>query len=158
MQWFIFGTGAHARKVHHAIVAAGAGVQGFVDEKPGAAAPIVGVRVWPAAQLPPPQSGQSMFVAIGHADVRRRLMQQLEAAGWWLPPLVHPRAWVSPDVRLGAGVLVAAQAVVESASEIGRGCIIDIGVLVDHDCRVGEFNHLRPGSVLSAGDVVEAAA
>jgi sugar O-acyltransferase (sialic acid O-acetyltransferase NeuD family) len=153
-QWFVFGTGAHARKVHQTIVAGGGAVIGFVDENPAAAAPVAGVRMVPAPDLPLPQPRQAMFVAIGRAEARSRLMSQLEAAGWSMPPLVHPWAWVAPDARLGAGVLVAAQAVVEVGSEIGRGCIVDIGALVDHDCRVGDFNHLRPGFVLAAGHAI----
>jgi UDP-3-O-[3-hydroxymyristoyl] glucosamine N-acyltransferase len=75
-------------------------------------------------------------------------MDSLQAAGWMLPPVVHPRAVIAPDARLGEGVFVAAGAVVESACDIGRGAIIDIGTLIDHECRIGAFAHLRaPGAI-----------
>lgn len=144
---FIFGTGAHARKVYHYAVDCGWQVAAFVDEAVGAAAPIAGVPVLLPQELAEPAKGDAMFVAIGRADVRRRLMERMDAAGWRLPPLVHRTAWIAPDATLEAGVLVAAGAVVETATTVGRGVIIDIGVLVDHECRIGAFCHLRPGDV-----------
>lgn len=148
--WVIFGTGAHARKAFHAAVLGGDSVAAFVDENPAATAPVPGVPVRTAALLAaiPPAD---LFVAVGRADVRRRVMDEAAALGWRLPPLLHPGACVAPDAVLGEGVLVAAGAVVESGVRIGRGCIVDIGVLIDHDCEVAEFTHLRAGQVCAAG-------
>lgn len=151
---FIFGTGAHARKVFHYAAALGYEVAGFVDENAAAQPPVLGVQVFHAASLHVPAEGEAMFVAIGRADVRKRLMDYLASVGWALPALVHPSAWVAPDAQLGAGVLVAAGAVVETASVVGRGAIVDIGVLVDHECQVGVFCHLKPGEVFGPSTVV----
>jgi|CXWL01.1.fsa_nt_gi hypothetical protein len=144
---FIFGTGAHARKVYHYAVRGGWKVVAFVDEAHAAVAPIPALPVWKLADLGAPPNDAAMFIAIGRADVRLRLMDRMGEAGWKLPALVHGSAWIAPDARLGDGVLVAAGAVVESATVIERGAIVDIGVLLDHDCRVGAFCHLRAGEV-----------
>jgi len=144
---FIFGTGAHARKVYHYAVHGGWKVVAFVDEADDAVAPIPALPVWKLADLGAPPNGAAMFVAVGRAEVRLRLMDRMSRAGWKLPALVHESAWVAPDASLGEGVLVAAGAVVESATVIERGAIIDIGVMLDHDCWVGAFCHLRAGEV-----------
>lgn len=125
-----------------------------MDENTAAQPPILGVQVFHAASLRAPVEGEAMFVAIGRADVRMRLMDYLVGAGWMLPALVHPSAWVAPDAQLGTGVLVAAGAVVETASVVGRGVIVDIGVLVDHECQIGAFCHLKPGEVFGPSTVV----
>ena len=150
--WTIFGTGAHARKAYHCVVQGGDTVAAFADENPQAQAPVAGVPVWSAAQLARAVPG-NLFVAIGRADARQRLMEHGAAAGWRLPALVHPRASVALDAVLEDGVLVAAGAVVESAARVGRGSIVDIGVLVDHDVSIAAFSHLRPGQVCPAGSV-----
>ena len=155
---FIFGTGSHARKVYHCANGSGYQVIAFVDENSAANAPIRGVPVIGIGELPEPDAGDCMFVAIGRADVRRRLMDHLTVLGWVIPALVHKAAWVAPDAQLGAGVLVAAGAVVETEAVIGRGVIVDIGVLVDHDCYVGAFCHLRPGEVLGPRTGMDAVA
>lgn len=147
MRFFIFGTGAHARKVYHYVIDCGWHVAAFIDEAIGVAAPIAGVPLLRLQDIGEPSIDDAVFVAIGRADVRRRLMDLMDAAGWRLPALVHRTAWVAPDAILGPGVLVAAGAVVETAATVERGTIIDIGVLVDHECRIGAFCHLRPGEV-----------
>ena len=148
--WVIFGTGVHARKAFHAAELSGDSVAAFVDENPAAQAPVPDVPVRPAALLAAMPLAD-LFVAVGRADVRRRVMDEAAALGWRLPPLLHPGACVASDAVLGDGVLVAAGAVVESGVRIGRGCIVDIGVLIDHDCEVAEFTHLRAGQVCAAG-------
>lgn len=152
--WTIFGTGAHARKAAHCAQRAGHTVVAFVDENPTAASPLPGAPVLTAAAWKASADrGGALFVAIGRADVRQRLMDEAKAQGWQLPPLVHPMASVAPDALLGEGVLVAAGAVVEGGARIGRGAIVDIGVLIDHDAVVADFCHLRPGQVCPAGSV-----
>lgn len=151
MSWWIVGTGGYSRKAFHAITARGEQVSGFVDENPNAVSPVAGLPVRPPGAWPSGRDGEQAFVAIGRPDVRCRLMDQLHSDGWLLPPLVHPLAWVAPDVQLGQGSFVGAQAAIESAATIGRGCIVDTGTVVDHDARLDDFVHLRPGAVVRAG-------
>jgi hypothetical protein len=143
----IFGTGAHARKAFHCWTQAGGVVSAFADENVETASPVAGVPVLAAAELELQATPGQLFVGVGRADERQRLMDHHEQRGWQLPALVHPRASVAPDAVLAAGVIVAAGAVVESGSHIGRGAIVDVGVIVDHDCRIAEYSHLRPGQV-----------
>ena len=147
----IYGAGAHARKVCHAWTLAGGKVEAFVDDDPAATSPVPGVELRLPASFGEPLAGKALFIAIGSADVRRRLVDLYAARGWRLPAVVHPRACVAPDARLGEGVFVGAGAVVESAADVGRGAIVDIGALVDHDARVAAFAHLRAGTVCAAG-------
>jgi hypothetical protein len=143
----IFGTGAQARKAFHCWTLAGGVVSAFADENPARSGPVPGVPVITAAMLQAMAPPARLFVAVGRADVRRRLMAQYAALGCELPALVHPSASVAPDAVLEAGVIVAAGAVVESGSTIGRGAIVDVGVVIDHDCVVADFCHLPAGQV-----------
>lgn len=146
--WWIAGTGMHARKVAHALLAQGQPVAGFIDEALDAASPLAGLPVVALQALPAASPGQPAFVAIGSEPVRRRLMDSLQQRGWRLPSVVHPHAWVSPDAVLEDGVFVAAGCVVEAACRIGRGAIVDIGVLIDHESRIEPFSHLRAPGVI----------
>jgi hypothetical protein len=146
----IFGTGAHARKAFHCWTQAGGVVSSFADDNTQAASPVGGVPFLNAVDLAELAAPGQLFVAIGHADHRRRVMELHERRGWHLPAVIHPRASVAPDALLGAGVMVAAGAVVESGSRIGRGAIVDVGVIVDHDCVIGDYVHLSPGQICIA--------
>lgn len=147
----IYGAGAYARKVCHAWTLAGGRVEAFVDDDLAAASPVAGVPVRVATSLDAMPVNTALFVAIGRAEARRRLVELYAGRGWRLPAVVHPRACIAPDARLEDGVFVGAGAVVESAAQIGRGAIVDIGALVDHDARIAAFAHLRAGMVCDAG-------
>lgn len=144
---YIFGTGAHARKVFHCATLTGFKVKAFVDENPGAHAPVESLPVISPDALKNLVKFSCLFVAIGNSEVRKRLMDEYLKDGWTLPSIVHPIANVAPDAVLEYGVLVAAGALIESGSVIGRGTIVDIGVVIDHDCLIEPYSHLRPGVV-----------
>ena len=94
----------------------------------------------------------SALVAVGKAEVRLNWLPRLVAAGYELPVLVHPTAWVSPSAELGAGSVVFAQAAIQAQAAIGMGAILNTGCSVDHDVQLGDGVHICPGARL-AGDV-----
>jgi len=53
---------------------------------------------------------------------------------------------------------VYARAVVGAGARLGRRVIVNTGAQVDHDCKIGDFVHLVPGSVLCGGVSVGALA
>lgn len=145
---YIVGAGAHACKAYHCATGMGFDVLAFADDALTIESPVPGVPIVSMKALEQPVSSTSVFVAIGDAGVRKRLMKEFVAAGWRLAVLIHPTAWVAPDAIVREGAMIAAGAVVESRADIGRGVIIDIGVLVDHDAVVAAYQHLRPGQVV----------
>ena len=86
-------------------------------------------------------------MSLGVGDNRRRcnVGEAARRAGFHLPALVHPHAWVSPSAKLGGGVIVMAGAVIQAEAEIGDDVIINTGATVDHDCVVGSGAHIAPG-------------
>jgi len=89
---------------------------------------------------------------IGNIRVRTRVFNQLAAAGFVCPALVHPTAFVEPSASLSPGVQVFPQAYIGSEAEVGFGAIVNTGAIVSHDCRLGDFVNLSPGAIL-AGEV-----
>ena len=47
-----------------------------------------------------------LYPAFGNNSVRTAWMEKLQGAGYAVPTLVHPAAYVSPCATLGAGVVV----------------------------------------------------
>ena len=86
------------------------------------------------------------FVAIGNAQIRKKVTEQLEALGATLPVLIHPNAVISEWVTIGIGTVVMAGAVINPNSIIGKGCIINTCSSVDHDCCLGDFVHIAVGA------------
>jgi sugar O-acyltransferase (sialic acid O-acetyltransferase NeuD family) len=87
-------------------------------------------------------------VALGVGDniARARLLEQIAPA--MLPPLIHPRSWVSDAARIGPGSVVLAGAVINAGARLEEGAIVNSGAIVEHDCIVGAAVHLSPGATL----------
>jgi sugar O-acyltransferase (sialic acid O-acetyltransferase NeuD family) len=90
------------------------------------------------------------ITAIGDNAVRLAVVERLKALGLseaaWT--LVHPRAYVGPDSKLGAGTLVAPGALVTSGVTVGDHVILNVRASISHDCHVGDFVNVNPGATL----------
>jgi acetyltransferase EpsM len=89
---------------------------------------------------------------IGNIAPRVKVFQQLAAAGFSFPFLIHPTAYVEASARLSPGVQVMAHAYVGSEAQVGFGDIINTGAIVSHDCILGDYVNISPGALL-AGEV-----
>lgn len=92
-----------------------------------------------------------VFVAVGNAATRGRIMDELKAAGAFLPVLIHPDAVVGQGVMVGDGTVVMAGAVINPDTQVGDGCIINTCSSVDHDCRIGDYVHVSVGAHVAGG-------
>ena len=98
----------------------------------------------------------SAAAAIGNAEMRMKLLKELEKAGYELPVLIHNKAYVSPSARIGAGTVIEPMAVVNTDTEIGIGCIISAGAIINHNCIIGDGCHIDCGTVVGARTVIKA--
>lgn len=93
-----------------------------------------------------PNMNNDIFVAIGNAGIRRRIMEKYLDKTF--PVLIHPNAVIADGVKIGKGTVIMAGAVVNSDSVIGEGCIINTTSSVDHDCIVSDYVHVAVGAHL----------
>ena len=156
----ILGAGGHAKVVAETALASGvASTVAFLDDRCTGLNPCLPVMGWPvmgrlvlSLQAQTAAQFDAAVVAIGHAATRLHWIQQLQGAGFYLPVLVHPTAWVSPSAQLGPASVVFAQVAVQAQASIGTGAILNTGCSVDHDAQLSDGVHLCPGARL-AGDV-----
>ncbi len=155
----IIGAGGHGRVVADILLACGASVHGFLDDR--AVGPVEGLPVLgPFARVVDPSflRGRSLIVALGDGERRVALSQAVLQAGGALATAVHPFAVLAGGVRVGEGSTVCAGAVLGCGAQIGRFCIVNTGSSVDHDCIVGDGAFLGPGVRLCGGVEVGAGA
>lgn len=94
-----------------------------------------------------------VFVAIGNASVRKKILEDLIDRGAEIATLVHPDAVIGAGVQIGIGSAVMAGAVLNPECKIGRGCIVNTCASVDHDCCLGDYVHISVGAHV-AGTVI----
>ncbi|WP_372967401.1 acetyltransferase [Microbacterium sp.] len=148
----LLGGGGHARSVVAALALAGEEVLGFLGPEAS------------NGDLELPRLGGDELLAgydphriaivngLGAIAARERMHRLVEALGLPIASVLHPRSFVDPSARLGAGVQVLAGAIVNAGAVIGDGVLINSGSIVEHGVVVGNHAHLAPGSVV-AGDV-----
>ena len=158
----IVGAGGHGRSVAEAVLMADQfNLLGFLDDGAFARAN----AVWDLPVLGPATEFENYankathaVVAIGNNVLRQKLFVQLQAAGFALARVIHPKAIVSPRALLGSGVAVMAGAIVGTEATLGQGCIVNCGAVVDHHAQVHEFGHLGVNACMAGGSVLGALA
>ena len=95
--------------------------------------------------------GCGYICAMGNNKIRKRLMQQFNAAGFKPISIIDPSAVIAYGVKVGAGSYIGVHAVVSVGCDLGRGCIVNNNVSVGHDSNLDNFSQLCPGVALSGG-------
>jgi UDP-perosamine 4-acetyltransferase len=157
----LMGGGGHAKVVIELIRLCGVyEIAGILVPEPVAGTKVSGVEVVGSDEkLPGLYAGGVVCAAIcvggiGDTSVRRDLYERVRAAGLNLPPLVHPKAVVSPDAVLSEGVQVMAGAVVQTGSRIGVNAVINTSAVVEHDSVINDHAFVSPGATVLGGCVV----
>lgn len=86
-----------------------------------------------------------IFVAIGNNETREKIQERLELEGASIPILIHPKAVIGEQVKLGSGTVIMAGVVINCCTCVGKGCIINTGATIDHDNVLGDYVHISPG-------------
>lgn len=87
-----------------------------------------------------------VFVAIGNASIRKKILEDLINQGAEIATLVHPDAVIGSGVQIGIGSAVMAGVVLNPECKIGKGCIVNTCASVDHDCCLGDYVHISVGA------------
>jgi sugar O-acyltransferase (sialic acid O-acetyltransferase NeuD family) len=90
----------------------------------------------------------SLVVAIGDNRKRSLIVREVLESGERLVSAIHPKAVIARDVSVGAGSMICAGVVVNTATFIGEAAILNTGSTVDHHNAVGPYSHIAPGAHL----------
>lgn len=93
-------------------------------------------------------------IGIGNNKVREQLQCLAVKAGLTLPTLIHPKAIISPSVKLGAGTTIFAGVVIGVDACIGQGVIVNCAATIDHDAILEDFSHLGVGVHLAGSSYI----
>ena len=150
----LIGGGGHCRSVMDAIIKAGVyQIVGITDtstfgRQVGPSKIIGDDTIWVSLL----ESGvTNAFVTIGglgSSALRRKLYARAKGIGFFFPQIVDPSASIAMDAVIGDGVFVGKTAVINANAIIETMTIVNSGAIVEHECRIGAFSHIAPGTVL----------
>ena len=99
---------------------------------------------------------RNAVVALGNAELRLGYIEKLRAAGFQIPAIISPKAYVSKSAKIGYNTIIEPFAIVNTKCEIGNGTFICAGAIVNHNAKIGENCTLQCGSVVPANSNVAA--
>ena len=88
------------------------------------------------------------FACVGHNGIREKIHNNLSQFLGNPINAIHPSAVISASVKMGDGIMIAANATLNPLVELGRGVICNTSATIDHECIIGDFCHIAPGAVL----------
>lgn len=148
----IIGAGGHAKVVASTAIAAGIDVVGFYAHDPARiGTTIFGLPVKEIEKLGSDGCNNGI-IAIGDNEARKKLSNDIDLN--WIS-VVHPFAWVHPDVPIGNGTVICAGAIVQPGAEIGTHVIINTKASVDHDTSVGSYSHISVAHLAGSSSIDE---
>lgn len=101
--------------------------------------------------------GVAYVVGIGSPEVRRRIVERLDEAGYAAFTAVHPAAVIGSQPSFADGVVVCAGAIVSTNVRLGRHVHINPNATIGHDADLSDFVSVNPAAVISGEVVVESA-
>ena len=98
------------------------------------------------------------LVTVGHIRSpapRIKLFDIATEAGFVLPSIISPRAYVSQYAFIGKGVVVMHDALINAEATIGNNCIINSKALIEHDTKILEHCHISTSVTINGGVTIE---
>jgi sugar O-acyltransferase (sialic acid O-acetyltransferase NeuD family) len=89
--------------------------------------------------------------SIGDPSYRIRLFNILEKICFEIPNIIDVSAIVSENIVIQTGIYIGKNVVINVGTYIGKGAIINTASTIEHDCVIGAFSHIAPGTVLCGG-------
>lgn len=88
------------------------------------------------------------FACVAHNGIREKIHTNLANILGNPISAIHPSAVISQSVKMGDGIMIAANATINPLVQLGKGVICNTSSSIDHECIIGDFCHLAPGVVL----------
>jgi sugar O-acyltransferase (sialic acid O-acetyltransferase NeuD family) len=85
------------------------------------------------------------------ALLRIELYDLVIKAGFSLPSIISPSAYISKHSKIGNGTVVMGNAIVNANTSIGDNCIINSKALIEHDCLISDHCHISTNAIINGG-------
>jgi acetyltransferase EpsM len=152
----VFGGGGHGKMVIEILrTLPRYRIAGLVDDRLPVGSSVMGAPVLGASDLLPELYSRGITTAfnavagVGNIAIRVAVFERLQKAGFSLPPLIHSTAYAEMTARRADGSQMFAHSYAGADAQIGFGVILSIGVSVPHDCVIGEYTNISPGTMLA---------
>jgi len=90
-----------------------------------------------------------IMVCVGDSKLRKTIVDQLPSDTKFFT-FIHPTALImSDDVEIGEGSFIGANSILTTNIKLGKHSLLNRACHIGHDCRIGDFLSMMPGSIIS---------
>lgn len=104
--------------------------------------------------LPTASGDESFLVAISSPAIRRHVTEKFSAAGLRAATVIHPRAVIGSQARIGRGVVVCSGVQISTNVAIGDHVHLNPASVIGHDAVLEDYVSVNPGAIVSGNVVV----
>ena len=104
------------------------------------------------------QKYQYALITVGQIkspSLRIKLFELAKEAGFLLPCIISPQAYVSKHATIGEGSIIMHDALINANVTIGKNCIINTKALIEHDSMIEDNCHISTGTIINGGVTVK---
>jgi len=87
-------------------------------------------------------------------DQRIKLFDLAKRAGFTMPSILSPRAYISKHAFIGDGTVVMHDVLINAKATIGNNCIINSRALIEHDSKISAHCHISTSVTINGGVTV----
>lgn len=146
MKRALIGNGGHAREVMAQMGLSELEMVRFVDD-----------QYWkeetgllPLSEFDPDE--YEVMIAIGDSMIRKILVGKMPTETRYFA-FIHPTAIIlNGSSKIGEGSFIGANSIITTNVTLGKHSLLNRGNHIGHDCKIGDFFSMMPGSIVS-GDV-----
>jgi sugar O-acyltransferase (sialic acid O-acetyltransferase NeuD family) len=135
----LIGAGGHAREVKAQM---GIDLPMFVEDE------FVNDSNYPISELN--YEKYEIMIAISDPIIRKRISDKLPSNVKFFS-FIHPTALIldHSTIEIGEGSFIGAYSILTTNIKIGNHCLLNRSNQIGHDCIIGDFLSLMPGSIIS---------
>lgn len=150
MIYYIFGAGGNGIVIYDILKKSLLNNISFIDDN--RLNSIDEKQVFDRNEIPKLPPGK-FIVSVGDNLIRKSIVDSLLNEYF---NAIHPTSVISTiDVKMGTGIAVMANAVINPLVEIGNHVIINSGSIIEHECIIANYVHVSPNVTLCGNVTVE---
>ena len=154
----IYGSQEFAQVVWNLCAQCGYDIVGCIDDftQPDTNSPyrVLGPFSLVARAYPPEEYSIAIAIGYRHLRERFRIFETVRAAGYHVPNLIHPKAYLDPSVQLGTGIIIMANSTLDMFVRVGDLAVIWPGAVLNHHTTVGANVFISPNATLCGHSAV----
>lgn len=82
------------------------------------------------------------------SNFKRKVNEYFLLLGYQFETIIADSALVSPFSKIETGAQIFPMAIVQTGATVGSHSVVNTGALIEHDCKIGAYNHIAPKATL----------